>query len=387
MCNLKLPLLAILFLLPLITDATSAADALSVPGKIDSGIEVQTTPVELKPHQRQFRTYGEAEAFQTSTIASRIAATVTEVTAIFEPGVFVKKGALLLRLDKTDYQAQLSNALSTQAVAELELLQQQAASESAREDWFSNNSTPPPALAIQEPQLKAARARLESARDQVIRAKADLQSAEIRAPFSGWIIRRNTSEGDWVSMGSSLGYLVSADQVRIKLTLSQEHADLLGFTKLEQVNIALSSGRDHSRESAWNSKGLALAPIIDKESRQVNAYTVFHQPFKAQPPLRPGTFVSAQITFGDFLPLYAIPESSLTQRGTFFILEQGQLKEISAQINYRSHGYAFIPPPENILTGDTLQVVTQDIEQLWEGAPAYQGHSASLADVSGDQHE
>ncbi|WP_020408387.1 efflux RND transporter periplasmic adaptor subunit [Hahella ganghwensis] len=386
MSRIKCHSLAAFFLLTL-TGFEATAENLQ-PSQQPAGQEVRTQTITLQPHQRQLEAYGVVEAFQSSMIASRIAAAATELTPSFEPGVHVEKGELLVRLDKTEYQRMLSEALSDLAVARLALQQQQATSDSAREDWYATNTSPPSPLAVQEPQLEAAKARVKSAQAKVRKARSDLQATEVRAPFTGWITQRHISIGDWATTGASLGRLISDDQVRIKLTLAQHQANLLTSVEaMSQIEVSLSPGREDSHTPRWQTHGLALAPVVDNDSRQLHAYTVYRQPFSATPPLRPGTFVSATIALGDFQSLYALPESALSQRNSFFILNQGYLKEVTANIKYQNAGYVYLSLPGYVDNGPELEVVIQDTGQLWDGAPAYSALSSSLAEVNGDQNE
>lgn len=115
-------------------------------------------------------------------LTTRVSGVVEEV--LVKPGQRVKKGAVLLRLDKTVLQAQLDEATAEQARADAD--EEDARRELERaEELF--NRTVSSASELEAATLRHARAKaaLSGANARRVIAQKNLADAELKAPFNG----------------------------------------------------------------------------------------------------------------------------------------------------------------------------------------------------------
>lgn len=105
-------------------------------------------------------------------------------TVLVRPGQHVKKGAVLLRLDRIIFQARLDEATAEQARAQAE--EADAKRELARaQELFDRTVSSTAELEAAGLRHARAQAALASARARRVIAQADLRDAELRAPFNG----------------------------------------------------------------------------------------------------------------------------------------------------------------------------------------------------------
>jgi RND family efflux transporter MFP subunit len=115
-------------------------------------------------------------------LTTRVSGVVEEV--LVKPGQRVKKGAVLLRLDKTVLQAQLDEATAEQARADADEGDARRELERAEELF---NRTVSSASELEAATLRHARAKaaLSGANARLVIAQKNLADAELKAPFNG----------------------------------------------------------------------------------------------------------------------------------------------------------------------------------------------------------
>ena len=115
-------------------------------------------------------------------LTTRVSGVVVEV--LVKPGQRVKKGAVLLRLDKTVLQARLDEAAAEQARADADEADARRELERAQElfDRTVSSTSELEAATLRHVRAKAA---LSGANARLVIAKKNLGDAELRAPFSG----------------------------------------------------------------------------------------------------------------------------------------------------------------------------------------------------------
>jgi RND family efflux transporter MFP subunit len=115
-------------------------------------------------------------------LTTRVSGVVEEV--LVKPGQRVKKGAVLLRLDKTVLQAQLDEATAEQARADADDGDARRELERAEELF---NRTVSSASELEAATLRHARAKaaLSGANARRVIAQKNLADAELKAPFNG----------------------------------------------------------------------------------------------------------------------------------------------------------------------------------------------------------
>jgi len=140
------------------------------------------------------------------------------------PGGILHEGESLLRIDARNYEAAL---LAQEANLEKALVNYQlelSRSEVAAEEWqLLNISTQPnartKALALREPQLRAAQAEMLAASNALARAKLDVDRTNIKSPFNAVVLAEFVDRGQLVSPQTTLAKLAGTDMFRVEASL------------------------------------------------------------------------------------------------------------------------------------------------------------------------
>ncbi len=153
---------------------------------------------------------------------------------------FVKKGDVLLTIDKSDYTINVERALSQLEI--LKTQKAQAQSQYERRMRLSN-------IAITKEDLETSRIKLEELNGQLRKARTDLKKSEldltrttIRAPADGYITNLNTREGSYISAGQSLFALVDINSFYILAYFEETKLAFLDLGK--KVVITPYGGQD-----------------------------------------------------------------------------------------------------------------------------------------------
>ncbi len=148
-------------------------------------------------------------------VSTRTMGFVGEVAV--KEGDFVKKGQLLIRIDPRDTRARIEAArrqvLQAQKRLEAALARYRAAEKTYNRyrELLKEGAVTPQEFDTVEAQFRSAQAELEAVRAGVEMAKQNLRAvsaglsyAEIRAPFDGYVVRKNVDVGDMAAPGAVL---------------------------------------------------------------------------------------------------------------------------------------------------------------------------------------
>ncbi|HET7824683.1 MAG TPA: efflux RND transporter periplasmic adaptor subunit [Anaeromyxobacter sp.] len=183
-------------------DAKGAGGPRAVPVRAVPAVE-KAVPVEV-------RAVGKIVSSESVAVRAQVSGTL--VAAHFKEGQAVRKGDLLLEIDRRPFQAALSEASAR-------LLQDRARAENARADasryreLLSQSLVPPQQYEAAKANADALEAQVAADEATVERARLNLAYAAIRAPISGRTGRLLVHVGNLVSMGAP-EQLLTIEQVR-----------------------------------------------------------------------------------------------------------------------------------------------------------------------------
>jgi RND family efflux transporter MFP subunit len=184
---------------------------------------------------------------------------------VADVGHRVKAGEPIARLDDTpaqiraqDLRAQVARAKAQLAVSATQL------------ERFNQLAT---TKVVSVSQLDDARAQSDMAREDVLRAEAQLRQAEyeidqsqIRAPFPGVVTERFIQKGEYVQLGAATVRLVNTADIEARATAA------LGLAANIRPGQSVTI-RDHGRESPGRIR--TVVPVGDDRSRQFEVRVVF----------------------------------------------------------------------------------------------------------------
>jgi len=293
---------------------------------------------------------GSEEAQVAAGAAGKVIATYVE------RGSVVKKGTVLVRLDSRAASAQAEQAAADAEASKLQA-QQSRLDCDRTEHMFQKG-------AISKADYDKAHTQCESSKWTVSSAEARrtltaeaLRDTEIRAPFSGMVVERAVTAGEYVQAASRIATLVDTDSLRVEITVPE--ADIQFVKAGMQVDFQTSGGSD----TRYHGKIRYVGPAVRRQSRDAIVEAVFanqtHQ-------LRPGMFVTARLALGEET-LPAVPSKAVRDEGTLkhvFVATGGRLEDRLVQAREPIDGQ--VPIVSGVKAGE--QVVAELTPDVRDGA-------------------
>ena len=261
-------LLAVGLLLPrwLTSRQDNRSDEPPEPAQIR--IPVQVEIAERREFEQKLQTTGTILANEQVDIVSEIDGKVDEI--LFQEGSYVRAGTVLVRLDRSTLKAQHDRALYRYELAQRRENRQKRLLEdellSQEEYDFSLG------------EVNVLRAELEL-------RTAELDKAEIRAPFGGMVGLRAVSPGTFVSNDTRLTTLQDIDPVKVEFLVPESYAG----------DLRVGAGvcfRVQALDRAIEGTIYAIEPAIDRESRSL---TIRAQAPNSDHALYPGAFAQVEL--------------------------------------------------------------------------------------------
>jgi len=279
------------------------------------------------------------------------------ISTYVERGSVVKKGAVLARLD-----ARAVGAQAAQAEADLEGLKIQAAQSKLdcerTEKMFEKGAISKADYDRTHTQCEASKWTVSSAEARRTLTAEALKDTEIRAPFSGMIVERAVSAGEYVRPDSRICTLVDVDSLRVEITVPE--ADISNIKQGMQVDFRTSAGAEGP---VYHGKIRYVGPSVRRQSRDAVVEAVFDNTGRS---LRPGMFVTAKITLGE-QTLPTVPATAVRAEGALkhvFVASEGRLEDRLVQAGEAQDGH--VPIVTGLKAGE--QVVAELRPDLRDGA-------------------
>lgn len=337
---------------------------------------VDVVEVERDDHHPRIVAQGTVEPARDIVLRPQVGGRVNSVTSAFVPGGFVDEGELLLRIESEDYEHDLAQKKSELRQAETDLAIERGRHQAAKGEYDRFGEELPPdnkALVVREPQLEAARERLEAAKAAVEQAELDLRRTTLEAPFDGHILRRDANVGSQISPSEDVGRLVGTETYWVGVDLP--------LSKLRWVTIdeeAEESSRVRIRnKQAWPEgtyrSGHLFKKIgaLDEDTRMVRILAAIPDPLArdaeddSTPPLTIGEFVEASIRGDEIEDVVRLDRDYVRDGDTVWVMENGELQIEDVEIAVRDAEYAYIRDGLD----EESRVVTTSLTSIREGAP------------------
>lgn len=293
--------------------------------------EVQVRTVHLGTQRVVVAADGTARPARRTAVAAQVAGEVVWAADALRVGTQVAEESPLFRIGPTRYSQAVAEARSRLAEAELRLLREQAAAETARTEWERTGAEPDP-LALGVPQLTAAEASAAAARAALQTAEADLRNTEVRAPHSGLVAARGAEVGEWVTPGHRLMELFSLEVFEVRVSLPDAALSLVDLPFRESASrapparVTATLGPPNAEVRwTWEGRLARMEGEMDPETRFVPAVIEVAKPYETtpdgRPPLVAGMFVQVEIEGKEFADVATVPVSAFRADGTVLVVD------------------------------------------------------------------
>ena len=215
-------------------------------------------------------------------------------------------------------------------------------------------------IAMAEAEHEEARARLDA-------VAYEIEKSTLRAPISGFIVRKHVDVGDWVNAGEPVADLVDLDPVFAAGPVGERKIALLRPGHPATVALDAFPGEAFSGEVAH------IVPQADTRSR---SFPVKVRLSNARGRLKSGMLARVTVIVSSGEPSVLVPKDAVVRRGRdemVFVVSNGQAKAVKVSTG---RGYRTLL---EIAGGDLepgQQVVTLGNEVLQDGAKVQVGNGA-----------
>jgi len=262
---------------------------------------------------------------------------------LFREGNKVNKGALLVKLNDDDLQAQLKRLelqleLSMQRLARLEKLLAVNGTSQEEFDQMSNN------VAVLEADIEL--------------TKAEIAKTEIRAPFQGVLGLKNISEGAVIQAGIPIVSLVQQDELLLDFSIPERYYGQVNLDMPVQFQVEGQAGE-------FTARIIALEPRIEEGTRSLRIRASYPN---SGAKLLPGMSAKVDLTLKSRPDALMIPTQAvipILKGQKVFVVKEGKAREV--QIHTGQREASRLEVLEGLQPGDSL--VTTGIMSLREGTP------------------
>ncbi|HVP67136.1 MAG TPA: efflux RND transporter periplasmic adaptor subunit [Anaeromyxobacteraceae bacterium] len=260
---------------------------------------VTTAPVRAERWHASRAAIGTLVAVHGVTLGAEVTGQIRQVG--FDSGTFVKQGAVLVKLDTSVEEAQLTAAEADASLAQISL---------DRAKTLRQGEANAPA------DLDAAEARAKQANASVANLQATIAKKTIRAPFDGRIAIRQVEVGQIVSPGTPIASLQSVSPIYVEFSLPQQAIADVRPGQRVRVRTDVFPG------DAWDGTVSTVNSEVDVATRNVRVRATVPNPDGR---LRPGMFANVEIIGTEERPALVVPATAVLfapYGDSVFVLEE-----------------------------------------------------------------
>jgi membrane fusion protein (multidrug efflux system) len=318
---------------------------------------VIVVPVVVSTLEERIEATGELDAKERAQVASEVDGVVTELAV--DEGDRVEEGALLVAIDPEKKALAVANVRAMQSDAQAALSEAERDAVRVRK-LHAGGIASDQALDKVETGLSRARSRLEAAHAELGVAERALRDSNVRAPFGGWIARRDVSRGEYVRTGQPLFELVALDPIEVEFTVAERDSARVAVGQQVDVRVAPYP------EEAFRGEVTVISPTLDPKTRTLR---VKAQIANADGRLRPGLFARADLGVSRREGALLVPEEAVLQRAdgevVFVVTPDDTARRVLVKTGLQTEGKV------EVVTGLAAQdqVVVRGHAVLVDGAP------------------
>ena len=259
---------------------------------------VTAAPAVSQDWENDISATGTVAPVQGVTVAADLGGQITKIA--FESGATVKSGDLLVQIDITTEQAQLSAAEATAQLAKANL-------QRAKDLRASNTNS--------QAELDAADAQAKQAEAQVQNIRTVIAKKTIRAPFGGRLGLRMVNLGQILKDGDAITTLQTLDPIYVNFSVPQQQLSQLA----QGTPVRVTS--DAAPKQAFDGKITAINAEVDPATRNVRVQATISNHDEI---LRSGMFANVQVVLPEKQAVVAVPATAVLYApygDTVFVVE------------------------------------------------------------------
>jgi HlyD family secretion protein len=249
---------------------------------------------------------GTLSAVGTVSVGSQVSGTIEKLFVDFND--VVKKGQVLLKLDKSLFNAEVQSAGATLAKAKAELRQAEAEYE-RNSKLFEKGYVSQSDFILSETAVETARAALQSAQATLKRAKANQKYTVITSPIDGTVIERNVEEGQTIASSFSTPelFIIAEDLSKMQIEASVDESDIGLIKQGLPVRFTVQAYPDDEFDGTV--RQIRLQPVT---VQNVVTYTVVVDAANEKGLLMPGMTATVDFIVASSKDVLLVPNSAIS---------------------------------------------------------------------------
>ena len=306
-------------------------------------------------------------------LVPEVAGKITFVHPHWETGGFFAKNDLLIAIEARDYDYAIAEARARIAEAKRVLLSEQAQAQQARTEWQTLGEGKPTPLAVREPQVAEARAKLQAAEADLSKAQLKRSRCELRAPFAGRIRGKTSGLAQFVQPGEKLARLYATDVAEVRLPINSKQLAFIDVPLGEpetdanrQTPVGLTA-EIAGRAMSWQGRIVRTEGVVDASNGQIYAVAEVANPYRqaqGQAPLLAGLFVQASIHGKTRQDVFVLPPTAVDAEQQVWLVGNAQ-KLLRRKVKVLRFEPERLVVSEGLQAGD--KVVVSDLPVPIEG--------------------
>lgn len=299
--------------------------------------------VVLKPEFLENKIYatGTILANEEVELRSEIAGRITGIH--FTEDAIVSKGQLLVKINDSDFQAQLKK---------LKLQEKLASEDENRKRQLLE------VRGISQEEFDRAQNLVSTLNADIQYIEAQIRKTEIRAPFDGVIGLRHVSEGGYISNTSLIANMQDLDPVKVEFNVPEKYADLV--KKGSKISFTITG-----REKKYTGTVYAASTKIDLNTRTLTIRALAPNPDRA---LTPGAFVKIEFALENIKDALLVPSEAIVPElggQKVFVVRNDTARTVKVETGIRTEKEVQVT--KGLQPNDT--VITTGILQIREKSP------------------
>lgn len=323
------------------------------------------------------RTQGEVRPKTEIDLVPQVSGRIVSISEKFAEGAGFAPGETLIQIDDSNYKLAVTSAEARVAEARVRVEQELADARIKKKQWqdWVKDGQPTP-LALNQPQVAEAQAKLRAAEADLENAKLDLARTQIKVPFQGRVLERAAGIGQFVNVGAQLGRVFATDKIEVRLPLTDRQLVELnlpiGFvangTNAPQVTFtATLGGQTHE----WTGRVVRTHASVDQQTRLMYAVAEVSDPYgiavdKTGMPLAVGLFVNAEIEGVRAQNALVMPRLALRSEDKVYVIKDSKLEVRTVDVISTTEDRVVVA--SGVAPGE--KVVTSPVRGAYDGMAA-----------------
>ncbi len=281
-------------------------------------------------------------------------------------GGHVVEGEELLRIDARDYRLAVQQQRANVSRAQTQYQVEKGRKVVAEHEWELMTNKPKVNvagrdLALRKPQIRSARADLESARSALKRVQLSVDKTVITAPFNGVIQKENLEIGQLVSPQTPVATIIGTDNFWVQTSVPIGHISAIDIpaadSSVEGSRVRIIQEKSKAKSIVRTGRVIRLLSDLDPRARLARLLVDVAKPLSTEPgqlPLLIGSTVHLEIEGKTIPNAMKIPRSAVHNGNQVWRVDSDQKLRIQTiDITWRSREYVFVvgglPDPADLI--------------------------------------